>query len=93
MPVLGSDAGCEGREVEEIVDYRRDCAAAFDGEGAVLSYVLTLVRDSTTRVGRRTGGQKSSCMSTTINAGTNVESFCEVIVIKFCVCLKVCILT
>jgi hypothetical protein len=39
VPVLGSDADCEGREVEEVVDYGGDGAAAFDGEGAVLSYV------------------------------------------------------
>lgn len=36
VPVLGSDADCEGREVEEVIDYGCDGAAAFDGEGAVL---------------------------------------------------------
>lgn len=66
--VAGGDGGFEG-EAEEGVDYGCDGTAAVDCEGAVLGMLLARkVGLGMHRLGRRTGSQKSSCMSITNRA-------------------------
>ena len=80
MVVFGRDLEDEG-QLEEVVDQRHDVAPAFDGQCAVLIegwmrvrltiYEMWRIEGVLNRRPIRTGGQKSSCMSTTRSAGRN----------------------
>jgi hypothetical protein len=82
MPVFGADFEREG-EAEEVVDCWDYGAAIGDGKGAglcqyCLSNVVVGAREEWNGVVGLTGGQKSSCTSTTMRAGLKLVAMMSV---------------
>lgn len=67
--VLGCDSDGEGRVFEESVDCRSNITASWDSEGAILPSVSCVGAWAVVGIlWLLTGGQKSSCKSTTTSA-------------------------